>query len=413
MKKVLIWDLFQRLNVGGPLGYLYNVRQYLLEHPNEQITFFTDLVLKKYGEAEWLQPSSPFKGEPKTRIGQLWRRILGMYYTSIYPFRGLEFHVPMDIDINEYDYVHIHQVTHFQQFKQLFPDYTGKVIITSHSPCPFSDELIERAASEKAKLYKWIQFFKPAMRMYLIGKECEAYDKTDYVMFPCAGAREPYEKDNEMRKAFARNNHKFFYVPSAITDYRPNESAMQKLSDLNISEDAFVITYFGRHNAIKGYDVLSRLGLQLLEKYPNLYIVCAGKGTIDPPLHPRWIELGFINNVDDLLPQGSLYVLPNRETYFDLITLQILRAGVPIVLSTTGGNKFFEELPLSETKGMTFFDINDEEQLKVIVEQLIQQKSDNPQAYEKMRKTNRKLFEQYFTLDKYINKYIESINALP
>ena len=413
MKKVLIWDLFPRLNIGGPLGYLYNVREYLLEHPTEQITFFTDLVLEKYGDAEWLNPTSPFKNEPKSRLGKLWRRLEGVYYTSILPFRGLEFIVPKDININEYDYVHIHQVTHFQQFKQLFPDYAGKVIITSHSPCPFSDELIERAASEKAKLYKWIQFFKPAMRRYLISKECEAYDMTDYVMFPCAGAREPYEKDNEMRKAFTRNDNKFFYVPSAITDYRPDESVMQKLSDLNIPEDAFVITYFGRHNAIKGYDVLSQLGEKLLNKYPNLYFVCAGKGAIEPPQHPRWIELGFINNVDDLLPQGSLYVLPNRETYFDLITLQILRAGVPIVLSTTGGNVFFEELPLSETKGMTFFDINDEEQLKVIVEQLIQQKSNNPAAFKEMRQLNRKLFEQYFTLDKYVGKYLESINALP
>lgn len=411
MKKVIVWDMFPRLNIGGPLGYLFNVREYLLEHPTNQITFFTDLVLEKYGDAEWLHPTSPFKKEHKTRLGQLWGRLLGVYYTSIHPFRGLEFKVPK-IDISEYDYVHIHQVTHFQQFKQLYPEYPGKVIITSHSPCPFSDELIERAANEKAKLYKWVLRIRPALRKYLINKECVAYDKTDYVMFPCAGAREPYEKDKAMRKVFLRNDKKFFYVPSAITDYHPNEHTMQKLSDLNIPKDAFVITYFGRHNEIKGYDILCELGKKLLDKYPQLYFVCAGKGPIETPQHPRWIELGFINNVDDLLPQGSLYVLPNRETYFDLITLQILRAGVPLVLSTTGGNTFFEELPLAETKGMTFFDINDEKQLKIIVEQLIQQKSDNPKAYEEMRKTNRKLFEQYFKLDNYISKYIESINTL-
>lgn len=412
MKKVLIWDLFPRLNIGGPLGYLYNVRQFLLEHPAEQITFFTDLVLEKHGEAEWLQPTSPFSGEPKTRLGQLWRRIAGIYYTSVMPFRGLEFRVPKDIKIDEYDFVHIHQVTHFQQFKQIFPDYKGKVIITSHSPCPFSDELVERSVSEKAKLYKWYKRVKPSINRYLISKECEAYDKTDLVMFPCAGAREPYEKNEKMRKAFARNNDKFFYVPTAIVDYQPNKKTAQKLSDLGIPNDAFVITYFGRHNTIKGYDILKKVGLSLLENNPKLYILCAGNGPIDPPQHQRWIELGFIDNVDDLLPQGDLYILPNRETYFDLITLQILRAGVPIILSETGGNIYFKELPKSETMGMMLFDINDEQQLEAIAQQCIKLKEDDSQKYQKLRGLNRLLFEKYFTLDKYISKYIESINRL-
>ena len=412
MKKVLIWDLFPRLNIGGPLGYLYNVRQYLLEHPAEQITFFTDLVLEKQGEAEWLQPTSLFLGEPKTRLGQLWRRIAGIYYTSIMPFRGLEFQVPQDINIDEYDFVHIHQVTHFQQFKQIFPDYKGKVIITSHSPCPFSDELVERSVSEKAKLYKWYKRIKPSIHRYLIRKECEAYDMTDLVMFPCAGAREPYEKNEAMRKAFARNNDKFFYVPTAIVDYQPDKKTAQKLSDFGIPDDAFVITYFGRHNTIKGYDILKKVGLSLLEKNPKLFILCAGNGSIEPPQHPRWIELGFINNVDDLLPQGDLYILPNRETYFDLITLQILRACVPVILSETGGNSYFKELPKSETRGMMLFDINDEQHLEAIVQQCIELKEKDPKKYQEMRVLNRQLFEKYFTLDKYISTYLENINTL-
>lgn len=412
MKKVLIWDLFPRLNIGGPLGYLYNVRQYLLEHPTEQITFFTDLVLKKHGEAEWLQPVPIFSDQPKTRLGQLWRRIAGIYYISIMPFRGLEFQVPKDINIDDYDFVHIHQVTHFQQFKQIFPDYKGKVILTSHSPCPFSDELVERSVSEKAKLYKWYKRIKPSIHRYLIRKECEAYDMTDLVMFPCAGAREPYEKNEAMRKAFARNNDKFFYVPTAIVDYQPDKKKAQKLSEFGIPEDAFVITYFGRHNTIKGYDILKKVGLSLLEKNPKLFILCAGNGSIEPPQHPRWIELGFINNVDDLLPQGDLYILPNRETYFDLITLQILRAGVPVILSETGGNSYFKELSQSETEGMMLFDINDKQQLEPIAQQCIKLKEDDPKKYKELRVLNRQLFEKYFTLDKYISKYIEEINKL-
>lgn len=408
MKKVLIWDLFPRLNIGGPLGYLYNVRQYLLEHPTEQITFFTDLVLEKHSDAEWLHPTPTYAGKPKTHLGQLWRRVAGIYNTSIMPFTGLEFDVPKDMNIDEYDFVHIHQITHFQQFKKIFPRYKGKVIITSHSPCPFSDELVERSASPHSKLFKWVKPLEP----FLLHMESDAYDKTDLVMFPCVGAREPYEKNKTMRNAFARNSQKFFYVPTAIVDYQPDKKTAQKLSELGIPDASFVITYFGRHSTIKGYDILKKIGASLLEKNPKLYILCAGNGQIESPKHPRWIELGFINNVDDLLPQSSLYILPNRETYFDLITLQILRAGVPVILSETGGNNYFKELPQSETRGMQFFDINDEQQLEEVVTKCIKLKEEDPKKYQEMRIANRKLFENHFTLDKYVKKYIESINIL-
>lgn len=408
MKKVLIWDIFARLNVGGPLGYIYNVREYLQKHPTEQITFLTDVVIEKYGDAEWLHPVRHSVCKHKTIIGKIRKVLTEKYNICIRPFRGIEFQVPKDINLNEYDYVHIHQVTHFHQFKQLFPDYQGKVILTSHSPCPFSDELIERVSGKNLLFRNLLMLLRP----FLIRMECDAYDKTDFVMFPCPGAREPYEKCATMREAFERNKNKFFYVPSSIVDYHPNPIFQQKLSDFQIPNDAFVITYFGRHNQIKGYDILVKIGMQLLEKYPNLYFLCAGNGPIPPPQHTRWIELGFINNVDDLLPQSSLYILPNRETYFDLITLQILRAGVPIALSNTGGNTYFLELPKEETKGMILFEINEPDRLIRIVEEMMNMKSSSPKLFDELRQCNRRLYEKKFTLDKYINNYLEFINKL-
>lgn len=412
MKKILIWDLFQKVNTGGPSGYLYNLQQYLLEHPTEQVTFLSDLLKGRLNDYGLPQSTREHIASPTTRIGRIWHRVSSIYYNSIFPFKGLEFQIPTDLNVDEYDFVHIHQVTHFQQFKQLFPDYRGKVIITSHSPCPFSDELIERSVSAKAKLYKWFKFIKPYLHRYLIRQECDAYNKADFVMFPCEDAREPYEKNGNMRETFARNHYKFFYVPTAIIDYIPETITSTIQSDLGIPSDAFVITYFGRHIPVKGYDILKDIGISLLDKYPQLYFLCAGNGSIEPPKHPRWIELGFINNVDDILPQSDLYILPNRETYFDLITLQILRAGVPLVLSETGGNKYFKKLPTLETKGLMFFNINDKQSLEELVIQNIKNKKEEPHKYIEKRDANRKLFEKYFTVDQYFRKYIEVINKL-
>ena len=61
---------------------------------------------------------------------------------------------------------------------------------------------------------------------------------------------------------------------------------------------------------------------------------------------------------------------------------------------------------------MMLFDISDLQQLEAIAQQCIKLKEDKPKKYEELRVLNRQLFEKYFTLDKYISKYIENINKL-
>lgn len=403
MKKILIWDMFPLTNTGGPAGYLYNLREYLKSNPSEQITFLSDLVSRQLGHVEWLE------GRSKHRCkNQFLYQIEKAYQMCLQPFWSNEYPYLKDLDLSEYDYVHVHIITHVSQFRRLFPKYQGKLILTIHCPCTWTDEIISYTASPNSKLRKIVDRIRPL----IMREECRAYDLSDYIMFPCEGAREPYEKDAQVRVAFQRNNHKFFYVPSSIVDYTVDVESAQKLSELGIPEEAFVITYFGRHISVKGYDILCTIADKLLEKHPNLYFVCAGKGDINPPTHPRWKELGFISNVDDLLPQGDLYILPNRETYFDLITLQILRAGVPLILSTTGGNKYFQQLSTTETIGMKFFDIEDIAMLENLVSEAIEMRQANPSIYSQMKSANRALYEHHFTMQQYVKNYLQAYKEL-
>lgn len=402
MKKILIWDMFPLTNTGGPAGYLYNIKEYLKEHPTDQITFLSDLVQKKLGQTEWkLNKRKEHKFQITNQLDKAYTMCLKPFWTVEYPYLKR-------LNIDEYDFVHIHIITHVSQFRKLFPKYKGKVILTIHCPCTWTDEIISYTASPNSQLRKIVDCIRPL----IMREECRAYDLSDYIMFPCEGAREPYEKDAQVRVAFQHNNHKFFYVPSSIVDYKVDFESSQKLSEFGIPNDAFVITYFGRHISVKGYDILRTIADKLLDKYPNLYFVCAGKGDINPPSHPRWKELGFISNVDDLLPQGDLYILPNRETYFDLITLQVLRAGVPLILSTTGGNKYFRQLPSSETIGLKFFDIDDIGTLEGLVSEVIGIKQANPSIYVQMKSANRALYEHHFTMQRYIINYLQAINQL-
>lgn len=416
MNKVLVWDDFPLKNMGGPMGYCFQIHEYLKEHPTEQITFLSDL-LPENQRTVW--DESPFQVNPNnSRKSALYAFLKKINLYGIYKFvaefknaiRGFYFErykkgckvIPSYIDLNEFDIIHFHWTKDLSTFHYSHPEYKGKLMLTSHSPSPISEEVF-------ASTPKWYKTFFWNVEFH---HECKAYDLADYIMFPCEGAREPYEKYPKMKRTFARNNHKFIYNPSAILDLKVDESKMQKYSVLGIPQDAFVVTYFGRHISVKGYDILKEVGKRLLAKYENLYFLCAGKGDIEPLRHQRWIELGFINNVNELLPQSSLYVLPNRETYFDLITLEILRAGVPVILSNTGGNKYFHTYNTDLTKGIGFFEIDNVDDLIIEVEKMINLKLNSPQRYQDMKQANRSLFLLDFTIDKFVNKYIKVISEL-
>lgn len=411
MKKVLIWDDFPMSNMGGPMGYCYNIHEFLKIYPTQQITFLSDL-LPQEERGTWGNAPKP-KSQKKLKIQSILSKLhlLNIYFyignikntIKIFLFEHYRTgckHIPPYIDLNQYDIIHFHWTKHLAIFKRAHPEYKGKTMLTSHSPCPISVEVF----SEK----DWKRIFWPIE----FSRECHTYYEADYILFPCEEAREPYEKYAKMKRTFSNNNAKFRYNPSAILDLKIDTTTMQKYSDLGIPDDAFVITYFGRHTSIKGYDILKMVGKNLLHKYPNLYFLCAGRGEISPLQHPRWIELGFIKNANELMSQSSLYILPNRETHFDLVTLEILRAGIPLILSDTGGNKFFHRIKTKEIIGLDFFSITEPNVLIQKVEDMIQKKEQNATLYNQLKVANRNLFIKYFTLDKYIERYLNIINNL-
>lgn len=408
MKKVLIWDTFPLENIGGPMGYLFNLHEYLKIYPTEQITFLSDIIKENEGkDAEWYNKEMYTAASPFQEF-QIINRLYMVYQKCIEPFNYPSYNIPCEIDVDQYDFVHVHMVPHVCQFRKLYPRYRGKVILTTHCPCTWTDEILSYVASPKSKLSKIIKYIRP----FVLNRECKVYKTVDYLMFPCEGAKEPYQKDPKISALFTQMEGKFFYVPSSLPDYNVDTSAQQKISEFGIPKDAFVIAYFGRHTAIKGYDILCQVGLSLLDEFKKLYILCAGRGDILPPQHPRWIELGFINNVDDLIPQCDLYILPNRETYFDLIALQVLRAGIPMVLTDTGGNKYLKSLPKSNAMGLFFFDVNNIVKLREQVKLLISIHKNSNNDYNKMKQVNRTLYEDFFTIDKYVNNYLYKISAL-
>lgn len=325
--RVLIYIEEKQLRpVGGHLGYNNNLYKEVAKHSDTEIEYLKNEKIYQ----SW---------KKKTNIDN-WKccKSLGRTLKLFIKHFLLEYgHTHKAIvNLNQYDIVHFHSTLDMYQVRDSLEKYKGKVILTSHSPTLLSKEIYASLRSIDKKLFAFLY-------NKLIRIDEYAFNRADYFIFPCAEAEEPYYHawDN-YKKIKELKSDRFFYVPTGINSCQAKMARKDIREKYNIPEDSFVLCYVGRHNEIKGYDILKTIGKEILSKYPNVYVLVAGK---EEPLqglkHDRWIEIGWTNDPHSIIAASDVFVLPNRETYFDLIMLEVLSLGKIIVASNTGGNKFF------------------------------------------------------------------------
>lgn len=433
--KILIWDDFPIVNAGGPPGYLYNIKEYLRCNPTDKIIFLSDIkeeiripnFQESISQSTLTINNKNVKQKIYTSLNNSDNKIISfllrLYHyikkriisiiihnraniVRINYFTKKQFHEPFperfDINsLNKFDFIHFHVVVHYTRFIATYPNCKPKTILTVHSPCPFIDEQLY---SEK----KWMKIF----RLSALLSESTAYRECDYMMFPCYEAMEPYNKVGVIRRALNSKKNNIFFVPTSILDYQSNVKGCELLKKNGIPDNHFIITYYGRHSHIKGYDILIKVGIDFLNKHKECTIVCAGKGEIEKPKHERWIELGFIDNVNDYLSISDIHVIPNRDTYFDIAMLEVLRAGKRVIVSRTGGNKYFLKYPEEERSSIHYFNTDNIDELYNILEKSFLKKQKNDVIYRDESYKNRTLFLKYFSLENYCQNYLRNIEFL-
>ena len=302
------------------------------------------------------------------------------------------------VDLNQYDIVHFQSTYWMYACRDSLKVFKGTVVLTSHSPTLLSNEIIDGLTSFEKKHMMW--YYK-----HLIKMDEYAFNRADYIFFPCEEAEEPYyhawDKFKELKRQYP---NKFRYLLSGIEPCHAKMTNKEVRRMYDIPEDAFVICYVGRHNEIKGYDLLKRVGEKLLES-SNAYVLVAGK---EEPLkglsHKRWIEVGWTDDPHSLIAASDVFVLPNKETYFDLVMLEVLSLGKVVVANKTGGNKYFERFP---NCGIKLFDSTEE--CIDILNKLSKMEVKHRNGLGIM---NQRIYEEYFTSASFANNYQKLINSL-
>lgn len=384
MKKVKIFFPKNKLSPkGGPSGYLYNLNNGL-RHVNDQ-----EVEISFYKNEENIEDKEGLRNFIPDRLKQLKRA---------YKFGNLlKFSSKIDEDLFEYDVIHFHKTEDLYFNRHLLDRFNGKVILTSHTPCAPYKELISRL-NEKDYLKNKDKFDN------LVEIDEFAFDRADYIIFPCEEAEEPYYNTWKGYDK-CRKKEKYLYMPTGIIPCKANIDRNDFRKKWNIPENAFLISYAGRHNKIKGYDILKELGEKILSKSQNVYFIIAGKeGPLYKLENERWIEIGWTNDPHSMIAASDLFVLPNRETYFDLILLEVLSLGTPILMSKTGGNKYFRKF---KSKGLLFYNTIDEAILEI--ESLLKESNDYLDA---AKVSNLEIFNQNFTVDKFAENYIKILKKI-
>lgn len=378
--------------MGGPLGYNYNLKMEL--DKMEGATHIHYLSTP---------PASRF-ANLKIKLSKIIPTPIKKIIIAIINYRSTRHLLYGDkhnacINLNQFDIIHFHDTRSLYSVRDDLRDYKGKIVLTSHSPTLLSLEIQDMLSSFERHLFR---------KTYaeLIKMDEYSFSRADYIIFPCPEAEEPYVHNwAEFSKIKEIKRSHFKYLLTGIQRPHIKLTRNEICDKYHIPRSSIIISYVGRHNEIKGYDKLLEIGNRVLKEKENVYFLIAGKeGPLYGLTNPRWIEVGWTDDPHSIIAASDIFILPNKETYFDLILLEVLALGTLVVASSSGGNKFFQ---LFKDSGIFLYETV--EQALVRIDNIILY---SEQKKKRLANNNKIIFSQYFTSEQFAKNYLNLLDSL-
>ena len=397
------------LRSGGPSGYLANLKRGLDEtglSDEFTITFLTSVKGKKRKKEKNLLKSieEGLLNFPKlnafyvNNIGKAKRKSIARrtkYLSELFSGESTNSAI---IDFllkhNNLRSIHCHNIFDAAEVMNTLSAcgmrHKVHVMLTSHMPeapsVELSNNFMEAGLSEK--------YVRP-LRDICEKLQEKVFSEVDAIIFPSAEAIEPYYETIPGFEKLIHNQRVLFLLTGTI-GLDKKSTKTEARNKLGISQDQFVVSFVGRHNSVKGYDLLCEAARKIFGKNLPICFIIGGRrnGCFSCPSDPRWKELGWVDPAEVLIA-ADLFVLPNKRTYFDLILLEAMSLGVNILASNTGGNKTVFDL----TKCVKLVEADS----GAIADEIIGQ-YENPELRKK-EDVVKAQFDRLFTVRQFANNY--------
>ena len=386
-KNIIFFSNYTDIRAGGPAGYIANLESSIKNfYKQTDIIFINEKTIEKKLKLTrfigrvicLLIPFQKLRRRMRNLIVNKYR--LFSYILNRYQFKTITTHTIEDtLFIHKYIQSHGIKATLLQM---------------SHSPQPPSQEIYDNALSNNEKNAK--VKYKHAQEQELL-----AFNTADMYIFPSPESVECYSKPLLYFNKLL-TTHPIKYVRTGCRALETDKTCDEMRKAYGITTK-FVISYIGRHNSIKGYDILKKIAEKIFKIRDDVTFLIGGRPSEITPLnHPRWIELGQINPAD-VLVTTDLFILPNRQTYFDLILLEVLSTGVPVIASNTGGNKTV----YLDTKAITLYENVDD-----CVEKIIQILKLPKSKINSLRSNTKQAYLNNYTLECFARNYTNMISEV-
>lgn len=288
--------------------------------------------------------------------------------------------------------LHFHWIPDFYAFLRYSRTADNYLkILMSHTPEAYSSQII--TADKAAFPFGTFFFFD----RFLKSMENIAFKGADILVFPSEGAMEPYY---ETMPGFSEliKDKPIYFLPSGIEPALVKRPKQDFRRQYNIPANSFVVGYAGRYEPIKGFDVFVEVAKKLVNE-KDIVFVAAGRGYIVPPKLPNLIDVGWTHDTGSLINASDVLAVPNRRCYFDLVLLEALSIGIPVIASTAGGSKDVAKL----AEGIYLVrGVNPESWVDAVGR--VRALTVSQREY--ISSANRHAFYKYFTADKFTENYV-------
>ena len=274
-----------------------------------------------------------------------------------------------------YKWVWFHDVLRLAACIDLLAD-GQKVILQSHSPELPSVEFRNAGANESD--VRWV-----------VEAESKSFERTNIYVAPNDGALDP------TRHLIGKKTRVEFLL-----------SGSRKLvprTQIPLDKDCIYFLYIGRRIWTKGYDLVIDAFRAAHEMDPTLRLILIGDGI--PESSDGIIDVGRTEDPASWLASCDWLISANRESYFDLVVMEALSIGTPIVMTVTGGHEFFATdenpgvKPMADTEVRTL--------TESMMQNRVKRSGSDPRVAE-----NISLHSQIFSVDRYrdrLNAFFERI----